>query len=246
MKSCGRQGAAGDKVLRCLIRCGAGNDERQRQTSADKSLLIVHPAKGLWAAEIFFSLKQEARVHELLQAAAAHAFKFGESFKRSEFLTYLVKTSLDLDQLAIADELAEKITESDARLRSVCDIAARHALLDNFSLAQKKVMAIKPLAPRYSGYFQVINANPENRNFRAKLAMLNEIIDNIEGLRALDEADQILSECALQLAKLEKFHNALQVQEAIKSDSVRDELLWKLAELKFKNRNHQVDQRPEL
>lgn len=186
------------------------------------------------AAEILYVLKQETRVRELLENAATLILSIPESFKRSEFLTYLVKTSLDLDQLLIADELSEKITEPDAGIRAVCDIAARHALLDNFALAQSKVMKIVALPQKYRGFFQIINSNPENRNFRAKLALLNEVVENIDKVTALDDADLILSECALQLAKLEKFHNALQVQETIKSDQVRDELLWKLAELKFK------------
>lgn len=186
------------------------------------------------AAEVLFQLKQDARVNELLQSAVHSVLKISDSFKRSELLTYLVKTSLDLDQLLLADELAEKITEPESRTRAVCDIATHHAQIDNFTLAQSKVKSIQSLSPRFYGYFAIIANNPENRNFRAKLAMLNEVVDNLDNIATLDNSDLILSECAVHLAKLEKFHGALQVQEAIKSDHVRDELLWRLAELKFK------------
>ena len=79
------------------------------------------------------------------------------------------------------------------------------------------------------------------RRFRLGKTTYSGIQKKIESLRlkasheeTLENSDQILAECSVHLARLEKFHSALQVQEAIKSDQTRDELLWKLAELKFR------------
>jgi hypothetical protein len=158
-----------------------------------------------------------------------------DEFKRSEFLVYLVRIALGLDQMQIAETYAREVTETEARTRIVCDIAARHALLDNFALALQKIAALSAPEDRFRGYFQIISANPENRNFRAKLSLLAEISANIGLIRRTAEADHILAECAIQLARLEKFHLALQVQETVSSDTERDELLWNLAELKFRS-----------
>lgn len=186
------------------------------------------------ATGILALYKQDGTVLQLMERAVKMVASIPQDFRRAEFYTYLVKTALDLNQISLAEEIIAGISDDDARIRATIDIAARHAMLDNFSLAQKKIAGIADLIMRYQAVFRIIASNPENRNLRAKLSLLNEIVENIEKLQQFDSSDQILSECAVQLARLEKFHSALQVQEAIKSDQVRDELLWKLADLKFR------------
>lgn len=177
--------------------------------------------------------KQDSRVAQLIEQSVKLVATIPQDDRRPEFYTYLVKNALELNQLAIAEEIVPVISDKNARNRAISDIAVRHAFLDNFSLAQKKIATIDDPFQKFQAIFRIIDINPENRNLRAKFALLNEIVENLPQLQKLENSDQILAECSVHLARLEKFHSALQVQEAIKSDQTRDELLWKLAELKF-------------
>lgn len=186
------------------------------------------------AAGILHKLKQEGRAKELLQASHILILKIPEPFKRSEFLAFLVKTSLELDQMAITSDMVQQITEPAARNQAILDIAVRHAVLDNFDFASTKVKEIVEAKSRAAAIFQIVSKNPENRNFLKKILLLEQVLKDVKALGNSGECDALLSECALLFARLEKFHTALQIQESINSDSIRDELLWKLAELKFK------------
>lgn len=186
------------------------------------------------AAGVLHKLKQESQVKELLMVAFNTVMKITEAEKRSEFLAFLVKTSMNYDQLAITDEMFAAISERDSRDRTIVEIAVRHAIIDNFSMATHKLAEVSDLRLRIGGYFKIISNNPENRNFRRKILLLEKAMHEIRTLPAGSETDRLLSECAILFARLEKFHNALQILETINDAAVRDDLLCKLAELKFK------------
>ncbi|MBU1105500.1 MAG: hypothetical protein KKB51_02435 [Candidatus Riflebacteria bacterium] len=185
------------------------------------------------SATVLLKFNQESRIKELLQRALNLVITFKTVQHSSEFVSFLLKKCLELGQVELANDLLEQITDVSVRNLAVVEIAARHALVDNFVLARKGIASIKDTICRLRGYLRIVAVNPENRNYRDKLQLLNEVAAGIPPECSPDESDQILAECAFLLLKAERFHAALQLQEKIVSDANRDELLWKLADLKF-------------
>ena len=189
------------------------------------------------AASVFYKFKQEAHIQETLRRALNLALTYKNTQNSSEFVSFLLKSCLELGQVDLANELLEQIADVSVKNLAVIEVAARHALVDNFAVARSAVAAIKDSSCRIRGYLRIVAANPENRNYRDKLQLLNEVIAGVAQVSSPEDSDQILAECAVLLAKAERLHAALQLQEKIISDSNRDELLWRLADLKF-NSDH--------
>lgn len=184
------------------------------------------------SASAFYKLRQESSVQESMRRAFNLLSTFSSAQQRSEYVIFLLKNCLEFGQLELANEMLSQITDTPSRDLAVVEVAARHALIDNFTLARDLLTAIKDPLCRYRGYLRIIAVNQENRNYRDKLLLLNEVVAGVSQLPSSDVSDQILAECAVLLAKADRFHSALQLQEKV-SDSNRDDLLWRLADIKF-------------
>ncbi|PKL51129.1 MAG: hypothetical protein CVV42_00790 [Candidatus Riflebacteria bacterium HGW-Riflebacteria-2] len=184
------------------------------------------------AASGFHRFMQADMVRELLQRAFNLSLTLPVEQQRNDLATFLLKNSLDLNQMELASEMFATLKDVSFKNQAVVEIAARHALLDNFLHARSLISQIADQACRLRGYLRIVASNPANRNYRVKLEILNEVATGVSSMTPGDLADRIMSECALLFAKSERFHLALQLQERILSDANRDELLWRLAEVK--------------
>ncbi|NLF96347.1 MAG: hypothetical protein GX569_06380, partial [Candidatus Riflebacteria bacterium] len=185
------------------------------------------------AASVYFKFKQEAKIRELMQRAFNLSQGQGYTNKDSEFVSFLLKKCLEFGQIELANDLLEQI--GDARLKdlAVIEIVGKHASLDNFQLARTLADSLQTNVSRCKAYLRVIADNPENRNYQEKINLLNLIVSSLQNKISTTDKDAIMSQCSLLLARYERFHLALQLQEKIESDVMRDELLWQLAEMKI-------------
>ncbi|PKL41816.1 MAG: hypothetical protein CVV41_16745 [Candidatus Riflebacteria bacterium HGW-Riflebacteria-1] len=190
----------------------------------EKILVLTQSAAAL------YKLRQEASVQDSMKRAFNLLSTLTNAQQRSEYVIFLLKNCLEFGQLEMANEMLNQISDTAAKNLAIIEVAARHALLDNFALARQLATSIKDPLCRFQGYLRIVAANPENRNYRDKLQLLNEVAA-AQGL-PLEATDQVLAECTILLAKAERFHSALQLQEKI-SEGSRDELLWRLAVIKF-------------
>jgi len=184
------------------------------------------------AASVYFKFKQEAKIRELMQRAFNLSQGQGYTSKDSEFISFLLKKCLEFGQLELANDLLEQIGDSRLKDLALIEIVGKHASLDNFQLARTLADSLQSNLSRCRAYLRVIADNPENRNYQEKINLLNLIVSSLQNKISATDKDSIMSQCSLLLARYERFHLALQLQEKIESDVIRDELLWQLAEMK--------------
>lgn len=184
------------------------------------------------AASGFHRIVQQDMVREHLQRAFNLSLALPADRQNGELVSFLLKCCLELSQMELANEMFAMLKDVSFKNQAIVEIASRHALLDNFSLARSLISEIGDLDCRLQGFLRIVASNPANRNYRDKLEILNGVAVDVSLMAAGALTDQIIAGCALLFAKAERFHLALQLQERILSDASRDELLWKLAEIK--------------
>jgi len=187
------------------------------------------------AASVYYKFKQEAKIRELMQRAFNLSQGQGYTRKDSEFVSFLLKKCLEFGQLELANDLLEQIGDVRLKELAVIEIACKHAAMDNFKLARTIAGSLENIASRCKAYLRVISDNPENRNYQEKINLLNQIVSSLQHEIPAADKDEIMAHCSLLLARYERFHLALQLQEKMDSDVMRDELLWQLAEMKIRS-----------
>lgn len=192
----------------------------------EDKVLILTLASGLCN-----EFHEVARAQELIQSVVTSLERLDDSLKRSELLTYVVEVSLEIGQKEQAREIIDKIEIESVRYRAITLYCAKFAALDKIEEAIGLARTIADETARIEAFFAIIKNNPENRNFKIKSDLVNEII---AAARATDgDSDKILADCTMLMAKFEKFHQALQLLEHIKGDEIRNQLLWNLSLFKF-------------
>lgn len=185
------------------------------------------------AAELLYELRNESRACELVRMALGVIESFTDKHKRAEFLTFLVQITLKINQIAQAHDLLTRIKLPSSRNKALIEIAAKISGLDQLSEALDLVSQVDSKGEQLRGYFRVMSENPENRNFKVKLDLLEKILVETDDVESSSEADLIRAECAKAYARFEKFHYSLQIMEKVSSTTIRDNLLWELADMKF-------------
>ncbi|GAB4267558.1 MAG: hypothetical protein Kow0029_02080 [Candidatus Rifleibacteriota bacterium] len=195
---------------------------------ADKVLILTT------AATLSYEFREERQACDFIRKALKEIEGLTSEIQRSEFLTYLVKICLENDQISQAQEIIGHIEDNASRAIAVGELCGKLSSLDRIEDALQLARKLADKNLRIKAFFNIVNNNPDNRNFRIKNELVDEIVTMAkEGCHDAN-TDRILAECALLVAGFEKFHQALQLLEHISDQQVRDELSWSLAEFKFK------------
>lgn len=187
------------------------------------------------AAVLSNEFREERQACDLIRSALQEIECLEDDLKRSEFLNYLVKTCLDTAQYAQARDIISKIDDSSTKDRAIVQLCAALAGIDNIADAVELVNSIEEPLFKVNAWFRIIERNPENRNFRLKNDLLLKIQETIQSFAEEADSDRAYAECAMVVAANEKFHRALQLVEKIKSNDIRDQLLWDLAKNKYRS-----------
>jgi tetratricopeptide (TPR) repeat protein len=186
------------------------------------------------SATLSNDFREERQACDLLRSALDEIECLDDELKRDEFLTFLVEVSLDLGQYSQATEILSRIESHAARAKATMALASKYAFLDKIDEAIALARGIEDRILRIQTLFKVVENNPDNRNYKLKSELISEIIDQAKTADRVESVDRILADCALMVAGFEKFHQSLQLLEQIHSEEIKSELIWSLAELKFK------------
>jgi tetratricopeptide (TPR) repeat protein len=184
------------------------------------------------AAEVSKAFHEEVRLSEYIKLAEQQINKISEKNRKSKFLSFLVSVCLKIGQSKLAIDICDKIPEPQTRYTAMVELCGHFAFLDNIKTAMSYSEKIEDDLKKVKAYFKIIQQNPANRNFKLKSDLMAKIIEKSKTLA--NDTDQILADCAMLVAKFEKFHQALQLLEHIKSNEIRNELICKLSDFKFK------------
>jgi tetratricopeptide (TPR) repeat protein len=187
------------------------------------------------AATLMNDFREERQACDLIRSALQEIECLDNDLKRAEFMNFLVKICLDIGQLSQARDIIGKIEDPDTRFKAMTELCAKTASLDNIAEAIETAKSIDDPIHRTQALFKIIQGNPDNRNFRLKSDLLAEIIELSTNSTSSSHADQILADCAMLLASFEKVRQAFQLLEKINDETVRNQLIWNLAELKFRS-----------
>lgn len=187
------------------------------------------------AATISSEFREEKRACDLVRSALEEIECLEKGQKRSEFLTYLVEICIEIGQISQAREILARIEEIEPRNKAMVELCSKFARLDKIDDAMELAKGIDDANYRIKAFFQIIDKNPDNRNFKLKNDLIAQIIETAINNAAKEYSDRTLADCALLVAGFEKFHQAFQLLEQIVSEPVRNELIWALAESKFKS-----------
>ncbi|MEW6712285.1 MAG: hypothetical protein AB1403_20865, partial [Candidatus Riflebacteria bacterium] len=169
----------------------------------------------------------------LIRTALAEIEGHPDPVKRSELIGFLVKVSLEINQIAQGRDLIEKIETEELKARALIDFCAKLAAIDDIKEAVESAGKIISHEARIHAFMKIIEMNPDNRNFKIKSDLLNQIIEIAGKLPAGPANDRILAECARIVAGSERFHKAFQILEGIKDSSVQEQLIWDLVQMKL-------------
>lgn len=170
---------------------------------------------------------------KIANTAIAKVEKLENNIQKAELLTYIQECVLNIGELELAKKILGKISAKSMRSKAVVNISIKLSELDHFNDAIKALNEISDIYERLNAFFQLIRHNPGNRNFKKKFDLIAGTIRIAEQLEDIHQKDTIMSECSVFMAKFEKFHFSLQTLEKITSDQIRDETIWKLANIKF-------------
>lgn len=195
----------------------------------DKVLILTS------AATLCNDFREEKQACDLLRSALQEIECLEDELKRFEFMNFLVKICLEIGQMSQARDIIAKIENEEARSKASVELCAAMAGLDNINGALAIARDIADTGYRIKAFFRLIEKNPDNRNFKLKNDLLVEIVELVRSAEYKDTSAQILADCALLVAGFEKFHKAFQLLEMIDNEEVRNQLIWNLAQLKYRS-----------
>lgn len=187
------------------------------------------------AATLMNDFREERQACDLIRSALQEIECLDNELKRAEFMNFLVKICLSIGQLSQARDIIGKIEDKDTCFKAMVELCRKMGSLDNIGEAIEIARSIDDPLHRTRAFFEIIQSNPDNRNFRLKNDLLAEIIELSTGSSMRGAADQVLADCAMLLAGFEKVHQAFQLLEKISDEVVRNQLVWNLAEMKFRS-----------
>ncbi len=185
------------------------------------------------AAELFEEYRYTAEANQLIKDVIRKIAGHSDAETRSRLMLAVVKSCLKMGHLVAAEETLETIDPGESREKALVCFAIKLSELDRFGEAIAKLSALKDDFYRLRAFFELVKANPSNRNYRRKFDLIMGSIRVAEKLQNSDQTDQILGECVIFMAKFEKFHIALQTLEKIVSNDARDDIIWRLAQVRF-------------
>ncbi|MGM0601552.1 MAG: hypothetical protein ACQETH_17200 [Candidatus Rifleibacteriota bacterium] len=184
------------------------------------------------AAEVSKEFHEEVRLCEYIKLAKEKIKEMTDKNKQAKFYSFLVSVCLKIGQSKLAIDICEKISEKNSRYLAMVELCGHFAFLDKTKTAMSYADKIEDDLIKIKAYFKIIEQNPANRNFKLKSDLIEMIIKKSTQLSK--DTDQILADCAMLVAKFEKFHQALQLLEHIKSEDIRNDLICRLSDFKFK------------